>query len=154
MDTYAVLKVAHVLGVVLFVGNIIVTAVWKGMADRTGRPEVVGFAQRLVTLTDWVFTFPGVILVLVAGLAMAQVAGLSTTETSWIWHGLVLFTLSGVIWGGVLIPLQIVQAKAARQFEHGGEIPERYWRLNRQWFIWGITATLLPVLNIAIMVLK
>ncbi len=154
MDTYAILKVLHVMGVVLFVGNIIVTAVWKGMADRTGRPEVVGFAQRLVTLTDWVFTFPGVMLVLLAGLAMAQVAGLSTTETSWIWHGLVLFTLSGVIWGGVLIPLQIVQAKAARQFENGGDIPERYWRLNRQWFIWGITATVLPVLNIAIMVLK
>lgn len=154
MDTYAVLKVAHVLGVVLFVGNIIVTAVWKGMADRTGRPEVVAFAQRLVTLTDWVFTFPGVLLVLFAGLAMAQVAGLSTTQTPWIWHGLLLFTLSGVIWGGVLIPLQIMQAKAARQFENGGEIPDRYWRLNRQWFIWGIAATVLPVLNIAIMVLK
>ena len=154
MDTYAVLKVVHVLGVVLFVGSIIVTAVWKGMADRTGRPEVVGFAQRLVTLTDWVFTFPGVLMVLFAGLAMAQVAGLSTTQTPWIWHGLVLFTLSGVIWGGVLIPLQIMQAKAARQFENGGEIPERYWRLNRHWFIWGIAATVLPVLNIAIMVLK
>ncbi|OYW54650.1 MAG: hypothetical protein B7Y80_06310 [Hyphomicrobium sp. 32-62-53] len=154
MDAYVVLKVAHVLGVVLFVGNIIVTAVWKGMADRTGRPEVVGFAQRLVTLTDWVFTLPGVLLVLFAGLAMAHVGGLSTSETPWIWHGLVLFTVSGLIWAGVLIPLQIVQGKAARAFEHGGVIPERYWRLNRQWFIWGIAATVLPVINIAIMVVK
>jgi uncharacterized membrane protein len=154
MDTYAVLKVAHVLGVVLFVGNIIVTAVWKGMADRTGRPEVVGFAQRLVTLTDWVFTLPGVLLVLFAGLGMAHVGGLSTIETPWIWHGLILFSVSGLVWGGVLIPLQIVQARAARAFEHGGVIPERYWRLNRQWFIWGIAATVLPVINIAIMVLK
>ncbi len=154
MDTYLVLKTAHVLGVVLFVGNIIVTAVWKGMADRTGRPEVVAFAQRLVTLTDWVFTFPGVLLVLFAGLGMAHVGGLSTTETPWIWHGVVLFSVSGLVWGCVLIPLQIVQARAARAFENGGDIPERYWRLNRQWFIWGIAATVLPVFNIAIMVLK
>jgi uncharacterized membrane protein len=154
MDTYLVLKTAHVLGVVLFVGNIIVTAVWKGMADRTGRPEVVGFAQRLVTLTDWVFTLPGVLIVLFAGLAMAQLGGLSTTDAPWIRHGLLLFTASGLVWAFVLIPLQIVQAKAARAFENGGEIPERYWRLNRQWFIWGIAATVLPVLNIAIMVLK
>ncbi len=124
------------------------------MADRTGRPEVVAFAQRLVTLTDWVFTFPGVLLVLFAGLGMAHVGGLSTTETPWIWHGVVLFSVSGLVWGCVLIPLQIVQARAARAFENGGDIPERYWRLNRQWFIWGIAATVLPVFNIAIMVLK
>jgi len=59
MDAYTLLKALHVLGAVLFVGNIIVTAVWKGMADRNGRPEVVGFAQRPVTLTDWIFTFGG-----------------------------------------------------------------------------------------------
>jgi uncharacterized membrane protein len=154
MDTYLVLKTAHVLGVVLFVGNIIVTAVWKGMADRNGRPEVVGFAQRLVTLTDWVFTLPGVLLVLFAGLAMVQAGGLSTTQTPWVWHGLMLFSASGLVWAFVLIPLQVVQAKAAQQFENGGQIPDQYWRRNRQWFIWGIAATVLPVLNIAIMVLK
>jgi len=53
-----------------------------------------------------------------------------------------------------LIPIQIAQARMARQFENGGEIPDRYWRLNRHWFVWGIAATVLPVVNIAIMVLK
>lgn len=154
MDTYSLLKAVHVLGVVLFVGNIIVTAVWKGMADRNGRPEVVGFAQRLVTLTDWVFTFGGVLLVLGAGLAMTHVGGLSIWETSWLRHGFVLFIVSGVIWGAILIPIQILQARIARQFENGADVPDRYWQLNRHWFVWGIVATILPVINIAIMVLK
>jgi uncharacterized membrane protein len=154
MDAYTLLKALHVLGAVLFVGNIIVTAVWKGMADRNGRPEVVGFAQRLVTLTDWIFTFGGVLLVLGAGLAMTRVAGLSIWETSWLRHGLVLFFVSGLVWGAVLIPIQIAQARMARQFGNGGQIPDRYWRLNRLWFVWGIAATVLPVVNIAIMVLK
>jgi len=154
MDAYTLLKALHVLGAVLFVGNIIVTAVWKGMADRNARPEVVGFAQRLVTLTDWIFTFGGVLLVLGAGLAMTRVAGLSIWETSWLRHGFVLFVVSGLVWAAVLIPIQIAQARMARQFENGGEIPDRYCRLNRHWFVWGIAATVLPVVNIATMVLK
>ena len=35
--------VLHILGVVIFLGNIIVTAVWKVLADRTRNPAVVGY---------------------------------------------------------------------------------------------------------------
>jgi uncharacterized membrane protein len=49
----------HILGVVLFLGNIIVTAVWKTLADRTKNPSVVAYAQRLVTVTDVAFTATG-----------------------------------------------------------------------------------------------
>jgi uncharacterized membrane protein len=95
-----------------------------------------------------------VLLVFGAGLAMTRVAGLSIWETSWLRHVFVLFVVSGLVWAAVLIPIQIAQARMARQFENGGEIPDRYWRLNRHWFVWGIAATVLPVINIAIMVLK
>ena len=40
----------------------------------------------------------------------------------------------------------------ANDFASGGEIPERFWRLNRWWIIWGIVATVLPLLNIYVMV--
>ena len=33
--SYDAFKVIHLLGVVLFLGNIIVTALWKMLADRT-----------------------------------------------------------------------------------------------------------------------
>ena len=33
--SYNAFKVIHLLGVVLFLGNIIVTALWKMLADRT-----------------------------------------------------------------------------------------------------------------------
>lgn len=55
MNTYLALKSLHILGVVLFVGNIVVTAWWKVQADRTRHPAIVAFAQRQVTLTDWIF---------------------------------------------------------------------------------------------------
>ena len=61
----------HSAGAVLLLGNIIVTAWWKVMADRTGNPSIIAFAQRQVTLTDFAFTAVGVILLVVAGDTLA-----------------------------------------------------------------------------------
>ena len=58
-DSYLWLKTIHLLGVVLFLGNIIITGWWKFMADKTKNPQVIAFAQRQVTLTDFVFTAGG-----------------------------------------------------------------------------------------------
>ncbi len=63
----------HLFGVVLLVGNVIVTLVWKLGADRTGEPSVIAFGQRLVTLTDWWFTLGGVVLILIGGFGAAWV---------------------------------------------------------------------------------
>ena len=49
---YAGLKTLHLIGVVLLVGNAIVTLIWKLAADRTRDPRVLVFAQRLVVITD------------------------------------------------------------------------------------------------------
>ncbi len=154
MLTYEDFKTLHVLGVVIFLGNIIVTGIWKYRADTTSRAEVLAFAQRLVTLTDWVFTLGGVVLILIGGFGMVQVAGLEVAQTPWIQHGLTFFGASGVIWVLILTPIQVMQAGMARGFETGGVIPDRYWRLNRQWYIWGFIATVLPLLNIYVMVQK
>lgn len=154
MDAYTAFKIVHMLGIVLFLGNIIVTGVWKVAADRTKNPQVIAFAQRLVTLTDWVFTVGGVILILIGGNGMAFVAGYGLTSTSWLVWGQALFAASGAIWLAILIPVQIWQARIARRFENGTEIPPLYWRLNRQWYIWGTLATVIPLANLYVMVAK
>ena len=33
---YSIVKLVHLLGVILFMGNIIVSALWKTQADKTG----------------------------------------------------------------------------------------------------------------------
>jgi uncharacterized membrane protein len=154
MLSYTTFKIAHILGVVLFLGNIIVTGVWKVFADRTKNAVVIAFAQRLVTLTDWVFTFGGVILILIGGYGMATVAGYNLRSTSWlVWAQSIFFT-SGLIWVAILIPVQIWQERLARGFENGGEIPPLYWQLNRQWYFWGTLATVIPLANLYVMIAK
>ncbi|WP_242469737.1 DUF2269 family protein [Rhabdochromatium marinum] len=125
---YHLLKAIHLLGVVLLVGNVIVTLVWKRRADRTGDPSVIAFGQRLVSLTDWWFTLGGVILILVGGFGAAWRAGLDLFGLPWLLWGQVLFGVSGLLWASILIPAQIRQARQARAFATTGVIPKSYWR--------------------------
>ena len=65
--SYEIAKFLHITGVVMLMGNITVTAIWKFFADRTQRPEVLAFAQKLVTYTDWSMTVWGVVLLMAGG---------------------------------------------------------------------------------------
>ena len=153
-NSYLWLKSLHLLGVVLFLGNIIITGWWKTMADRTRNPVIIAFAQHQVTLTDWIFTVGGVILVLAGGIGNALLHDMDYLHTYWLAWGAWLFIASGIIWALILIPVQIAQDKMARQFANGGEIPVRYWKLGRLWIVFGILATLLPMINLYWMVFK
>jgi len=152
-NSYLWLKTLHLLGVVLFLGNIIVTGWWKNLADRTKNPQIIAFAQRQVTLTDYVFTAGGAAILFVAGSANVAMHGLSYSS-KWLSMGSLMFTLSGVIWAVILIPTQIKQAKMAKVFAENNVIPDQYWKMCTTWNIWGVIATLLPVVNIYWMTFK
>lgn len=148
---YVILKTLHVLGAVLFVGNIVVTALWKARADRNRHPRVVAFGQRLVTVTDWAFTAPGAAMVLVTGVLLAEQS--DYWRLPWIHAGLGLFALSGLLWLGILVPVQRMQWALVRDLGDR-PVPEAYWRLGRIWMLVGIAATLLPLVNVWLMVAK
>jgi uncharacterized membrane protein len=144
----------HILGVVLFLGNIIVTMIWKVLADRTKGPSVVAYAQRLVTTTDIAFTATGVVLIVVSGQVMAEHFGGVFGGHAWLTIGWSLFIASGVIWVAALIPIEVMQARMAKRFATEVVIPARYWRLSTLWFVFGAVATLLPLANLYFMVFK
>lgn len=154
MNTYLLLKSLHILGIILFLGNIIITGWWKVMADKTGDIRIIAFAQRQVTLTDYVFTFGGALLVLLTGILNAELHGMDYYSIKWLAWGFWLFVASGIIWVTILIPVQIQQAKMAKAFIEGIPIPEKYWKLGKIWLIFGTLATLLPMLNLYWMVFK
>lgn len=155
---YETLKIIHLAGVIAFMGNIVVTGWWKVMADRTGDHRVIAFAQRQVTLTDWVFTAGGASVLLFSAFGMASHMNpdpmAEILSTRWLWWGYHLFLLSGVIWVAILIPCQIAQARMARRFAETGDIPAKYWLYGRLWLWFGIPATVIPALNLYWMVAK
>jgi uncharacterized membrane protein len=153
MDAYLLLKTLHVIGVILFLGNIVVTGWWKAMADRTRDAKIIAFAQSQVSATDRVFTLGGILILAAAGAGSAAYGGIGAT-TPWIEWGNAFFAGSGIVWICCLMPLQTKLGRMARTFAPGGAIPADYWRLERWWVTFGLIATLLPLGAVVTMVFK
>ena len=140
---YEIAKFLHITGVVMLMGNITVTAIWKYFADRTGNAEVLGFAQKLVTYTDWSMTVWGVLLLIVNW----------PLTLHWLLWSQILFVVAGLIWLLILVPIQIKQARLARAFA-GLDVGDEYRQLSRQWLIWGLISTVPLVMATWFMIAK
>ena len=90
--SYLVWKLIHVLGVVVFVGNITTGILWKVQAERTRDPALIAHACAGLTRSDRVFTMPGVMLLIVAGTVAAISGNLPILGTGWILWSIVLLT--------------------------------------------------------------
>jgi uncharacterized membrane protein len=143
-------KWLHILGAVLFLGNIIVTGVWMYLAERSGNEPSIRFAAVTVNWADVFFTAPGVILLLGNGILLSQTWG-GLYQATWIKVALILFTISGVVWVAALIP---TQDRLARWAEISGPLPVAFFSALHRWYFWGIVATLLPLGSMILMVVK
>jgi len=151
---YTTLKFLHILGVVLFVGNITTAALWKTRADRSGDLATVAYAQRTVALADWVFTLPGVLLVIIGGYGMAITRPWPLHGVRWLELGQVLFWISALIWAVVLIPTQRQLVAVSGEARKARALPPEFERLSGRWAMWGGIATLLPLIALFLMVTK
>lgn len=151
---YSVLKFLHILGVVILLGNVTITAFWKVLADLSDDRPVMIFAQRAVIVADWLFTIPGIVLVLVGGYGMAWVGGYDLINDSWLLSSQVLFALSGLIWLFLLVPLQVKLMRQARSSLTEPVELIRYRKDSRTWLVWGIAATIPLVAALYFMIAK
>jgi uncharacterized membrane protein len=151
---YDTLKLLHLLGVIILIGNVTVTSFWKVFADRSGDARLIAHAQYLVTVTDYFFTLSGIVLIVGGGFGAAYVAGIPWFAAGWLRTSELLFLVSGCIWLGVLVPIQVRQARQVRGFVEGAAVPEPYRRDSRLWLIWGIVATVPLVAAMYVMVAK
>ncbi len=151
---YGFLKFIHLLGIVLLLGNVTVTSIWKVFADRTRDPRTIAFAQKMVAGTDWSLTLSGIGLTIAGGYGMALFARMPLLENGWLLYGQLAFLVSGAVWLGILLPLQIRQGAIARALASSLAVPEEYLALGRQWLFWGVVATVPLVASMWIMILK
>ncbi|HSM16442.1 MAG TPA: DUF2269 family protein [Gemmatimonadales bacterium] len=150
---YHWLRLLHIAGAVLFLGNIIVTGLWMASAERTGATAVLKFGVHAVNWMDVFFTAPGVILILVSGLPLASQGG-GITRVPWILAALLLFVLSGVIWVGLLIPDQHRMIRLSDPVPPERALPPAFFRCLHRWYVWGVVATVLPLISLFLMVFK
>jgi uncharacterized membrane protein len=151
---YLILKLIHIASVVVFVGNITTGVFWGMRAHRSRNLGLVGSTFEGIIQSDRWFTTPGVIGILVSGIAAAMMGGLSILGTGWILWGIVLFAISGAVFGSRVAPLQRAIVDTARNAAPDGGAWAAYEKLYKGWALWGLVALLTPVGALIIMVLK
>jgi len=142
----------HVLGAVLFLGNIVVSATWMSLARRARNPEALRLGVRGTVLTDAIFTFPGTLLLFLNGGILAT--PFFKTDGRWVLVSIALFAVTGIIWGAVLVPVQRKLSAAMRLMPAGGPVPAECEALLARWFRFGGMAVLLPLIILVLMVFK
>lgn len=150
MVTSENVKIVHVLSACLFLGNVVVSGTWAALAERTRNYEVIAFSNRLVLVTDLLFTLTGAVLVVITGSMMATHYGGASSQ-SWISWSYLLFAASGLIWALVLVPIQLRQRTLLKRHR---AITQEYLRLSRIWQIAGAIATLVPLPIVYLMIAK
>jgi uncharacterized membrane protein len=151
---YLWIKALHVLGVVLFLGNIITGVFWKRHADRDGGLPVRARVLAGLIRSDRLFTLPAVGIIIATGLLNAWLAHMPILRTPWIAWGIALFLLAGMVFSMRVGPLQkkllaCVEAGIAGHWDAAA-----YEKLSRAWLFWGWVATGAPLIVVFLMVLK
>jgi uncharacterized membrane protein len=139
MNTYLLIKWAHILSSVLMVGTGMGSAFYMFFTNRSGSVAAQAVVSKLVVRADWWFTTPTVIIQPISGIAMVHMAGWPLTSP-WLMASMALYVLAGACWLPV-VWLQLRMARlAAQAHEQGTAMPERYWRDARLWEALGYPA--------------
>lgn len=155
LTVYLWLKLLHLAAVIAFLGNITTGLFWHAHAARTRDPRLLAHAVDGIIRSDRLFTIPGVVIIIVGGVATAIVGGYPILGTTWILWSLILFAVSGLVFVIRVAPLQVrLRALAQAGVAQGSFDWAGYQRLAHTWERWGAIALLTPVAALVLMVLK
>lgn len=152
---YLMIKLIHLISVIVFLGNITTGLFWHAHAARTRDPMILAHTMEGIIRSDRLFTVPGVIGIVISGIAAAIYGQFPILGTGWILWTIILFTISGIIFAFVVSPLQRQMFALAKAGTPTGKFEyARYRALALRWEIWGAGALLTPFAGLLLMVLK
>lgn len=106
MDDVGLLRLIHVAGAVLLLGNVTITGFWAVFLYRARKVVPFRLVARAILWTDLVFTTVGGMMLVISGILLMRAGGYRLATTPWLQQGLVALVLSTGLWLGVLLPDQ------------------------------------------------
>jgi uncharacterized membrane protein len=146
---YLFVKLLHVAATVLFIGNIVTGVYWKLRADRAGDGNLIASTLDTIARSERLITLPSAAVLLLTGIGLARLAGLSLLGTPWLAASIGLFAMSGLVFGLIVTPLQRRLRAAALEVGRA-----EYQRLSFWWEVSGWTSIVSSVAALVLMVLK
>ncbi len=142
-----IVKTLHIICAVLWLGNFVVTGVWSLRAFATRDALLARFATREILFTDLLFTFVGGSAVIMSGLGLAALQGLSPLALAWTRDALIVAVASGVLWLALLLPIEVRMRRLARSSDGAALRRTFVW-----WNVvgWSITVALFSVIYLMV----
>ena len=136
MDEIALLRVLHVAGAILLLGNVTVTGVWAAYLYRARGSLPCRPVARAILWTDLIFTFGGGALLTISGILLVMRRGYPLATTAWLRAGIASLGVATLLWLVMLLPDQ-------RRMERTNPADEAgLGRAFRRWSVVGWGATL------------
>lgn len=153
MDIYLTVKTLHILSSTILFGTGIGIAFFMFRSYFTNDLQEKLYASRNTVLADYIFTFPAVIAQPLTGFWLIWHGGFDWTST-WLLATYIIFIIAGLCWLPV-VWIQIQLKKMVKDsVESGTELPVRYHKLFKIWFLLGWPAFLGLVTVFFLMVMK
>lgn len=153
MDFYIIIKILHIISSTILFGTGIGIAFFMFRSWFTTNIHEKFYAARNTVLADYLFTFPAVVIQLISGVALIHLAGFNWTDL-WLMVTYLIYMIAGLCWLPVVwiqIELKNMCKEASK---NGTELPERYYKLFKIWFILGWPALVGLVIVFYLMVAK
>lgn len=153
MDWCLIIKTIHILSSTILFGTGIGIAFFMFRSYFTDNIHEKFYAARNTVLADYLFTFPAVIVQPLSGIALIYMAGYDWMDL-WLSVTYAIYIIAGlcwlpVVWVQIQLKNMVVQA-----IESGDDLPERYHRFFKIWFLLGWPAFVGLVIVFYLMVAK
>jgi uncharacterized membrane protein len=148
MGEQELLRVVHVAGAVLLLGNVTVSGFWAAYLYRVRARVPFGQVARAILWADLGFTVVGGTMLVVSGILLMQARGYSLAETPWLRHGIGALAVSTALWLVFLLPDQ----RRLERVDPGDDVALR--RIFARWSVVGWAATAVLFYGLWAMVAK
>lgn len=149
---YLTVKWLHIISAIVMLGTGIGSAWFWLMAHRQKNLRVRAEIARQVVRADWVFTTPSIVVLLLSGAWMVDIARYPL-DSSWLLVSLILIIVSLAAWLPV-VGLQVAMRDELEQVVRGAVLSVYYREWQRLWLILGWIAFPATLAIVYMMVVK
>jgi len=115
------LRVLHVVGAVLLIGDLAYSGFWFGRAVKRGDASLRSYVLATMAWTSKTWALPAIAINLLTGLALIHFRGTPMATALWLWIAVVLYVVMSGLWHGILIPTRKKMAAMIGEPEKGGK---------------------------------
>lgn len=153
MDLYTTIKTFHILSSTILFGTGIGIAFFMFRSWFSSNIQEKLYASKNTVLADYFFTFPAAVIQPISGAILIYMAGFNWTDL-WLTATYVIYFFAGLCWLPVVWIQIELKNMCQEALENGNELPDRYQKLFKIWFLLGWPAFVGLIVVFYLMVAK